>query len=64
MARVSAEMGGVSAILKQKKVFGVPLKELNSHVSRVKNCMWLASHALPTPDVVNLVAKSTMFPGP
>ena len=31
-----AENGGVSAIVKQKKVFGVPHKELKSHVSRVK----------------------------
>ena len=56
-----AENGGVSAIVKQKKVFGVPHKELKSHVSRSKSCMWPASRTLATPDVVNLIAKSTML---
>ena len=33
------EMGGVSAIAKQEKVFGVPHKEMKSHVSRVKKLL-------------------------
>ena len=44
------EMGGVSAIAKQKKVFGVPHKELKSHVLRVKSRLWLASRILLTPE--------------
>ena len=55
------EMGGVSAIAKQRKVFGDPHKELKSRASRVKSRLWLGSRTMPTPDVVNLIAKSTML---
>ena len=53
--------GGVSAVAKQKKVFGVPHKKLENHASRVNKaaCGWQAT--LSIPDVVNLIAKSTML---
>ena len=54
------EMGGISAIAKQKKAFGVALKKLKSHVLRVKKQRCL-SPTLPTPVGVSLIAKSTML---
>ena len=54
-------MEGLSAIAKQKKVFGVPHKEIKCHVSWAKSLLWLAIRSLPTPDVVNLIAKLTML---